>query len=92
MFACRRWNNACSLVLKAGLAENGLTCVIHDLIDGPCTGRMNVNDAVCNLKRVTHVATGPIAVIAMNALCSMISEYERNNAAKKITRRTARPG
>ena len=45
---------------------------------------------------VTHVAADPITVINMNALCSMISEYERNRAitnnAKKITCRTARPG
>ena len=31
--------------------KNVLTCVIHDLIDGPCTGGMNADDAVCNLKR-----------------------------------------
>jgi hypothetical protein len=45
---------------------------------------------------VTHVAADPIAVITMNVLCSMISEYECNKAitsnAKKITFRTARPG
>ena len=51
MPACRRWHNACSLVLKPGLDENGLTCVIHDLSDGPCTGGMNADAAVCNLRR-----------------------------------------
>ena len=46
-------HNARLLVLKPGLDENGLTCVIHDLIDGlgPFTGGMNADDAVCNLKR-----------------------------------------
>jgi len=45
---------------------------------------------------VTHVAADLITVIAMNALCSMISEYEINKAitnnAQKMTCRTARPG
>ena len=50
--------------------------------------------AIC--RGVAHVAADPIAVIAMNALCSMINEYESNKAitsnAKKITFRTTRPG
>jgi len=45
---------------------------------------------------VTHVAADTIAVIAMNALFSVISEYKCNKAitsnAKKITFRTARQG
>ena len=93
MPACRRWHNACSLVLKPGLDENGLTCVIYDLIDGPYTGGMNADDAVCNLKR-SNPCCGRSYRSNRHERALLNDERNKaiNNNAKKITCRTARPG